>query len=103
MKNLTFICFCIVISVALAEGSQSSSMGHLRSDSKLLEPLMPFTEAVEKAKNGNPQGFYALAIHYAKGEEIEQDSVKARYFLQQACEANYGKATVSCAAQAMPR
>lgn len=92
MKNLTFVCSCIVISVALAEGSQSSSMEHLRSGSKLLEPLIPFTNAVEKAKNRNPKGFYALAIHYAKGEEIEHDSVKARYFLQQACEANYGNA-----------
>ncbi len=87
-----FICFCIVISVALAEGSHSSNTEHLQSGSKLLEPLIPFTDAVEKAKKGTPQGFYALAIHYAKGEEIEHDSVKARYFLQKACEANYGNA-----------
>ena len=92
MKNLMVICFGIVISVALAEGPRCSSMKHLRSDSQLLEPLIPFVEAVEKAKNGTPQGFYALAIHYAKGEEIEHDSDKARYFLQKACEANYGNA-----------
>jgi hypothetical protein len=34
----------------------------------LLEPLLPFSEAVDKAKHGYPQGYYALALHYAKGD-----------------------------------
>lgn len=61
---------------------------------RLLEPLLPFAEAVEKAKAGNPQGYYALAIHYAKGEAIERDSKKARKFIQKAAAADYGNAVL---------
>ena len=61
---------------------------------QLLEPLLPFAEAVEKAKAGNPQGYYALAIHYAKGEAIERDSKKARKFIQKAAAAGYGNAVL---------
>ena len=65
---------------------------HRRNNSNLLEPLLPFSEAVEKAKSGYPQGYYALALHYAKGEEVAQDSEIARQFLQKANDANYGNA-----------
>ena len=58
----------------------------------LLEPLLPFAEAADKAKRGYPQGYYALALHYAKGVEIERDAEKARQFLQKADAANYGNA-----------
>ena len=68
MKNLALICFCIAIPVALAEGPRSSGMEHLRSDSKLLEPLIPFTEAVEKAKNQVLQGEGGDAVGGALGE-----------------------------------
>ena len=59
-----------------------------------LEPLLPFAEAIEKAKNGDPQGCYALAIHYAKGEEIDRDTEKARLFLKEAAAADYGNAVL---------
>ena len=53
---------------------------------------MPFSEAVEKAKAGDAQGWYALAIHYAKGEAIERNSETARQFLQKATDMNYSNA-----------
>ena len=59
---------------------------------RLLEPLLPFAEAVEKAKAGNPQGYYALAIHYAKGEVVEHNAETAWQFLQKADPANYSNA-----------
>lgn len=59
---------------------------------RLLEPLLPFAEAVEKAKSGDPQGFYALAIHCAKGEAIDLDLAKARQFMQKASDMNYSNA-----------
>ena len=59
-----------------------------------LEPLLPFAEAVEKAKKGDAQGCYALAIHYAKGDEIERDAEKARFFLKEAAAADYGNAVL---------
>ena len=65
-----------------------------RNRPQTLEPLLPFPEAVEKAKAGNPQGWYALAIHYANGEEIERDSKKARKFIQKAAAAGYGNAVL---------
>jgi len=58
----------------------------------LLEPLLPFAEAADKAKRGYPQGYYALALHYAKGVEIERDADVARHFLRKADSANYGNA-----------
>lgn len=58
----------------------------------LLEPLLPFDEAADKAKRGFPQGYYALALHYAKGVEIERDADVALQFLRKADSANYGNA-----------
>ena len=58
----------------------------------LLEPLLPFAEAADKAKRGYPQGYYALALHYAKGDEIGRDAERAQQFLQKADAANYGNA-----------
>ena len=63
-----------------------------QNNSNLLEPLLPFAEAADKAKRGYPQGYYALALHYAKGVEIERDAETARQFLQKADAANYGNA-----------
>lgn len=40
----------------------------------------------------DPQGWYALAIHYAKGEEIEHAPQRARQFLQKAYNMNYSNA-----------
>ena len=56
---------------------------------KFFPPLMPFAEAVEKAKNGDGAALYALALHYAKGKEISQDIEKARRYLKKAAETNY--------------
>ena len=76
----------------------SSAMAQLlrgslkQSFHKPLEPLLPFTEAVEKAKSGNPQGWYALAIHYTKGEEVDCDYEKGYQFMQRASDMNYSNA-----------
>lgn len=82
-----------IIFAAASAMAQSRLLGRRsKNRSQLLEPLLPFAEAVEKAKAENPQGYYALAIHYAKGEAIEKDNIKARRFLQKASNANYGNA-----------
>ena len=54
--------------------------------------FLPFAEAVEKTKTGDAQGWYALAIHYAKGEEVDLDVSKARQFMQKASDMNYSNA-----------
>lgn len=87
----------LLVSVLLAMTSaMSQGLGRLnlarRKNAQLLEPLLPFSEAVEKAKSGNAQGWYALAIHYAKGKEIDQDSEKASQFMQKASDMNYSNA-----------
>lgn len=64
----------------------------LRSHTMILEPLLPFAEAVEKTKTGDAQGWYALAIHYAKGEEVDLDLSKARQLMQKASDMNYSNA-----------
>lgn len=63
-----------------------------RENSRLLEPLMPFDEALENAKVGNATGFYALAMHYAKGEAVPFDRGKAVLFLQKAASSDYPNA-----------
>lgn len=63
-----------------------------RTPPNLLEPLMPFAEAVEMAKANNPKGWFALFIHYAKGQEIERDTNTAFSFLEKAADSNYGNA-----------
>ncbi len=61
---------------------------------KFFPPLMPFPEAVEKAKNGDGAALYALALHYAKGKEISQDTENARHYLKKAAEADYPAAVL---------
>lgn len=77
----------LAISSATAQG-----LSRIQTRLHLLEPLLPFSEAVEKAKSGNAQGWYSLAIHYAKGEEIDGDSEKACQFMQKASDMNYSNA-----------
>ena len=72
--------------------SRSATNNPHQNNSNLLEPLLPFAEAVDKAKHGYPQGYYALALHYAKGDEIGRDVEIAQQFLQKADAANYGNA-----------
>ena len=64
----------------------------LRHEGKPLEPVMPFAEAVEKAKAGNAQGYYQLAVHYFKGNEIDRDFAKGRASLRKAKEKGYANA-----------
>lgn len=101
MKNILIICLLVLPAVVSAQ-SLSRSRRELRRDlcrgsvdrqqPQLLEPLLPFAEAVEKAKANDPQGWYALAIYYAKGEEIQWDKNNARQCLQKAYDMNYSNA-----------
>lgn len=72
--------------------SSATAQGRSQTRLHLLEPLLPFSEAVEKAKSGNAQGWYSLAIHYAKGKEIDRDFEKACQFMQKASDMNYSNA-----------
>ena len=75
----------------------------LNRKSKLLEELMPFADAVPKAKVNDGAGLYAVAIHYAKGKEIEQDNSKAAKYLQKAVDVNYSNAVFIAAMVAESR
>ena len=59
-----------------------------------LVPLLPFAEAVGKAKAGDGAGLYAVALHYAKGDEIQHDDIRARTYLKVAADAGYGNAVL---------
>lgn len=59
-----------------------------------LVKLLPFAEAVQKAKDGDGAGLYAVALHYAKGDEVSWDDLKARLYLQMADDAGYGNAVL---------
>lgn len=93
MKNIFIICLLILPAIVSAQSLLRPRRGlRQQQQSQLLEPLLPFAEAVEKAKTNDPQGWYALAIHYAKGKEIERDTQRARQFLQKAYNMNYSNA-----------
>ena len=93
MKNIFIICLLILPAIVSAQSLLRPRRGlRQQQQSQLLEPLLPFAEAVEKAKANDPQGWYALAIHYAKGEEIQWDRNNARQCLQKAYEMNYSNA-----------
>ena len=92
MKNIFIICLLILPAIVSAQSLLRPRRGLRQQQSQLLEPLLPFAEAVEKAKANDPQGWYALAIHYAKGEEIERDPQRVRQFLQKAYDMNYSNA-----------
>ncbi len=61
---------------------------------KFFPPLMPFADAVKKAKGGDGAALYSLALHYAKGEDITKDEEKARLYLGKASDANYPAAVL---------
>ena len=93
MKNIFIICLLILPAIVSAQSLLRPLPGlRLQQQSQLLEPLLPFADAVEKAKANDPQGWYALAIHYAKGEEIEPDNQRVRQFFQKAYDMNYSNA-----------
>ena len=56
--------------------------------------LLAFTNAIQKAKIGDGEGLYALALHFAKGDEIKQDSEKARKYLDAAVAADFPMAVL---------
>lgn len=92
MKKIFISCLMIFPLIASAQGLLRSRRSSHQQESQLLEPLLPFSVAVEKAKANDPQGWYALAIHYAKGEEIKQNAEKMRFFLKKAADNNYNNA-----------
>ena len=93
MKNILIICLLILPAIVSAQSLLRPRRGlRQQQQSQLLETLLPFAEAVEKAKANDPQGWYALAIHYAKGKEIERDTQRVRQFLQKAYDMNYSNA-----------
>lgn len=55
------------------------------TDSPLVK-LMPFPEAVQKAKDGDAAGYYAVALHYAQGYEIPKGMRKAHKYFCKAVE-----------------
>ena len=61
---------------------------------RYVEPLLPFAQAVRKAKDGDGAGLYAVAIHYASGFEIVADSALAMKYLQKASDAGYANAVL---------
>lgn len=64
---------------------------------KTLAKLMPFREAVQKAKDGDGAGLYAVSLHYAKGHEISKDDTKAAKYLKLAAEKENANAIFICA------
>ena len=92
MKKIFISCLMIFPLIASAQGLLRSRRSSHQQESQLLEPLLPFSVAVEKAKANDPRGWYALAIHYTKGDEVKYDRNNARKFLQKAYDMNYSNA-----------
>lgn len=92
MKKIFISCLMIFPLIASAQGLLRSRRSSHQQESQLLEPLLPFSVAVEKAKANDPRGWYALAIHYTKGDEVKYDRNNARKFLQKAYDLNYSNA-----------
>lgn len=93
-KTILVASVVLAMTSAMSQGLGRSSLRGLafRRHVQLLEPLLPFSEAVEKAKGGSAQGWYALAVHYAKGVDIDRDLEKSRQFMQKASDMNYSNA-----------
>lgn len=94
-KTILVVSVLLAMTSAMSQGLLQPKLrrGKLLSPQwRLLEPSLPFSEAVEKAKAGNAQGWYALAVHYAKGVEIKLDIEKARQFMKKANDMNYSNA-----------
>ncbi len=58
----------------------------------LLEPVLPFSNAVQSAMHNNPSGYYSLALHFAKGEEVDRHYPRACLLLEQAVSNHYSNA-----------
>lgn len=94
MKKVVLLMFAGCAAI-LADGQllRSRSLGTAGGENLLVEP-MPFETALRKAKQGDAAAFYALAVHYAKGDEITADSDLASHFLKKAVEGGDPNATL---------
>ena len=71
----------IIVFVALSFG--------IVAKSDVLEEVLPFEEALKLAEKGLGQGYFQLALHYAKGQSVTEDSQTAWAFLKKAVEKSY--------------
>lgn len=58
----------------------------------LLEPLLPFTNAIERVQRDDYSGYYLLALHFAKGEEVDRHYPLACLLLELAVSNHYSNA-----------
>ena len=58
----------------------------------LLEPLLPFTNAIERVQRNDTSGYYSLALHFAKGEEVDRHYPLACLLIEQAVSNHYSNA-----------
>ena len=56
----------------------------MAQQANILEPLLPFSNAVQRAMQNDPSGYYSLALHFAKGEEVNCHYPRACLLLEQA-------------------
>ena len=96
MKTLLYIILVLTSCAATAQtrlGRVRSSLLSRRSmQQQELEKPLPFEDAIEKAKVGNPQGYYSLAVHLFQGKEIKRDQEKAIKLFAMASEKDYPSA-----------
>lgn len=72
------------------ESTRKAEMENARQDFKNSLYHLSFIEAVEKAKENDPEALLRIALAYADGTDIQEDWRKAREFIEKACEQNYG-------------
>ena len=53
---------------------------------------LSFAEAVEKAKNNDPEALLRIALAYIDGKDVREDTNKAREYIEKASSQNYGYA-----------
>lgn len=96
MKTLLYIILVLTSCAATAQTRlsrvRSSLLGRRSMQQQELEKPLPFEEAIEKAKVGNPQGYYSLAVHLMRGDEIERDQDKAVRLFAMASNRDYPNA-----------
>ncbi len=73
---------------------QNRAQAERGSQENLLVKPIPFADAARKAKEGDGAGLYAVAIHYALGDEIKRNLFCAQTFLRKATEAGDPNATL---------
>jgi len=58
----------------------------------LLEPLISVSNAVERIINNDPSGYYSLALHFAKGDEIQSNASHSCFLIESAVSNHYANA-----------